>query len=214
MNELLLDELFDSPTFDPRLNWYNPPSKWHMRDSCLVIEPDAKTDYWQKTHYGFVADNGHFLFADVTGDGIITTKVRFHPVNQYDQAGLMVRFSPQCWLKTSVEYEPDEPNKLGAVVTNYGYSDWSTQNFSDTCSELMLRIRREGSDYFVEYSLPEAQQKGESERNWTQIRMAHLHEGNGERPVQCGIYACSPIEAGYRAEFEFLKIEKGRVSSD
>src|SRR5512137_1329844 len=110
MNELLINELFDKSTFDARLSWYCPPAKWRIRNSCLAIEPDAKTDYWQKTHYGFVPDNGHFLFAEVTGDVIMTTHVRFHPVNQYDQAGLMVRLSSHCWLKTSVEYEPHEPS--------------------------------------------------------------------------------------------------------
>jgi regulation of enolase protein 1 (concanavalin A-like superfamily) len=118
----------------------------------------------------------------------------------------MVRISPQCWLKTSVEYEPEESNRLGAVVTNQGYSDWSTQDFPDECHEIMLRVRRERSDYLVEYSLP--LQSPEESEHWTQIRMAHLHDDNGEMAVQCGIYACSPKENGYVAEFAFLKIEK------
>jgi uncharacterized protein len=207
MNEILLDEPFDTPSFDPRLKWYCLPQKWRIHNSCLVIEPDAKTDYWQKTHYGFVADNGHFLFTEITGDVIITTRVRFRPVHQYDQAGLMVRISPQCWLKTSVEYELHEPNRLGAVVTNAGYSDWSTQDFPKNYAELMLRVRRESRDYIVEYLIPAI----DHENHWTQIRMAHLHADDGECPVQCGLYACSPIAAGYAAEFDFLKIEQGRV---
>ena len=202
MNEILLFETFDAAAFDPRLAWYCPPRAWRIANSCLVIEPDAKTDYWQKTHYGFVADNGHFLFTEVTGDVIVTSSVRFQPVNQYDQAGLMVRLSPQCWLKTSVEYEPHGPNRLGAVVTNAGYSDWSTQDFPQACTELSLRIRREGCDYIVEYL---------HEERWTQIRLARLHEDDGTRPVQVGVYACSPIAAGYAAAFDFLQIERGRV---
>ena len=204
MNAILIQELFDNQTFDPRLRWYNPPQTWHIEHSCLVIAPDAKTDYWQKTHYGFVADNGHFLFAEVTGDIVMTTHVRFHPANQYDQAGLMVRISSHCWLKTSVEYEPHEPNRLGAVVTNDGYSDWSTQDFPKDHHELLLRVRREKNDYFVEYAIPSLQ----SDHPWTQIRMAHLHEDDGKRPIECGLYACSPKATGYMAEFEFLKIEK------
>lgn len=35
----------------------------------------------------------------------------------------MIRFSEDCWLKTSVEFESvKEPSRLGAVVTNHGYS--------------------------------------------------------------------------------------------
>jgi regulation of enolase protein 1 (concanavalin A-like superfamily) len=208
MNTILLDERFAGETVDPKLQWYNPPQRWQVRDSRLVVETDANTDYWRTTHYGFIVDNGHFLWTEVTGDVIMTTHVRFHPVNQYDQAGLMVRLSPNCWLKTSVEYEPQEPDRLGVVVTNGGYSDWSTQNFPKDRDELLLRVRREGGDYFVEYRLPDRRKHGNS-GVWTQMRMAHLHEDDGQCPIHCGLYACSPKDAGYQAEFDFLTIEAG-----
>ncbi|MBD3305151.1 DUF1349 domain-containing protein [candidate division KSB3 bacterium] len=213
MNELLLDEKFDTSTFDSRLQWFNIPQKWGIKDSGLVIEPDAQTDYWQRTHYGFQVDNGHFLYAEVSGDFIATTRVRFSPVHQYDQAGLMVRISPACWLKTSVEYEPEEPNRLGVVVTNGGYSDWSTQSFPKACTDLMLRVRREDSDYLVDYAVNDLPDQEESTPSWTQIRMAHLHEDDGHIAVQCGLYACSPTESGYSAEFDFLTITPGRILS-
>jgi regulation of enolase protein 1 (concanavalin A-like superfamily) len=205
MTETWLNETFDNPVLDSRLQWFNPPQKWsvNLATSVLAVEPEAKTDYWQKTHYGFEADNGHFLFAELSGDLILTTQVRFRPVHQYDQAGLMVRISPQCWLKTSVEYEPDGPARLGVVVTNSGYSDWSTQNFNG--HGVSLRVRREGSDYTVEYAEVMGQ-TGEPE--WTQIRIAHLHDDQGGL-VQAGLYACSPLGAGYVAEFDFMRIEKG-----
>lgn len=212
MNNWVFDEKFEQKRLDARLEWYNPPQNWQIHNSCLVVEPGAHTDYWRKTHYGFIADNGHFLWTEMSGDLIMTTHVCFYPVHQYDQAGLMVRLSPTCWLKTSVEYEPHEPDRLGVVVTNNGYSDWSTQNFPGDRDELMLRIRREGSDYFVEYCLPDRRKQAES-GVWTQIRMAHLHEDDGQRPIQCGLYACSPKETGYRAEFDFLTIEAGRMDA-
>src|SRR5262245_26679782 len=126
-----LHELFDKPAIHPRLRWYCEPPRWSVEPArrWLRVEPNGGTDFWQKTHYGFEADNGHLLFTGLTGDFVMTTRVRFHPVHQYDQAGLMVRVSPSCWLKTSVEYEPDGPSHLGAVVTNQAYSDWSTQDF-------------------------------------------------------------------------------------
>ena len=206
MNEQFLSESFDRPELDDRLAWFHPPRAWSINSaaSTLVVEPEAKTDYWQKTHYGFEADNGHFLYTAVEGDFILTTTVSFYPVHQYDQAGLLVRFSPNCWLKTSVEYEPEGPNRLGVVVTNHGYSDWSTQNFPTKRQEVSLRIRREGSDYLVEYA-------DSPDQGWVQMRMAHLHEDRAGLPVLCGLYACCPTGAGYRAEFEFLKIERGRI---
>jgi hypothetical protein len=194
----ILSQYFYNDKLDPRLKWFNPPSRFEIARGRLVLYPDAKTDYWQKTHYGFSADNGHFLYLEVEGDFSITTRLAFKPAHQYDQAGLMVRLSPDCWLKTSVEYEIGEPSKLGAVVTNAGYSDWSTQDFTHHRHELTLRITRTGDDYVVA-----ANTDGHT---WKQLRMAHLHNPD-KAPVQCGLYACSPVDAGYEVEFDYLKIQ-------
>jgi regulation of enolase protein 1 (concanavalin A-like superfamily) len=193
---------FSSPVPNLQLSWHAEPARWSVQDERLRIEPDAQTDFWQRTHYGFQADNAHFLFATVTGDAVVTTHVRFHARHQYDQAGLMVRHSPSCWLKTSVEHEPGARGRLGAVVTNHGYSDWSTQPFSG--NEIWLRIRREGADYIVDAS--------EDGRAWEQIRMARLIEDDGKLGVAAGLYACSPKAAGFAAEFSQLDISAGRVA--
>ena len=209
MTATILHETFDGAALSPQLHWFHPPQNWRIADAALVISPDVETDYWQRTHYGFQADNGHFLYAEVDADFVLTTRVRFAPAHQYDQAGLMVRLSPQCWLKTSVEYEPDEPNRLGAVVTNHGYSDWSTQDFPKQVNDLSLRVRREDGDYFVEYTLDDAE--GTAAR-WTQIRLARLLEDDGRTPIWCGLYACSPKGAGFRASFDHFKLESGRMA--
>jgi regulation of enolase protein 1 (concanavalin A-like superfamily) len=205
MNELepLLLAPFAGAELPPQLRWHNEPKRWSLdaRAGVLRVEPDAPTDFWQRTHYGFRADNGHFLYQEVLGDFILTVHARFRPVHQYDQAGLMVRMSPDCWLKSSVEFELDGPSRLGAVVTNYGYSDWSTQDFAPGAGATWLRIRREGDDYLVEAS---AAQQG-----WSQVRMAHLHEGH-DAAAKCGVYACSPKGAGFAAEFDNLSIDAGR----
>jgi len=198
MAETLLNERFSGSRLDARLRWLNPPAAWSVESAGLVVRPAAETDFWQQTHYGFRADNGHFLHLEVAGDFSVTTKVRFHPAHPYDQAGLMVRVGPSCWIKTSVEYESEGPSKLGAVVTNRGFSDWSLQDFPRAPNEVRLRIRREAQDFLVEW----ASGAGES---WELLRVAHLHEGAGQ-PVQCGLYACSPKGGGFRAEFEFLEV--------
>jgi hypothetical protein len=198
MAESLLNERFSGSRLDARLRWLNPPAAWSVESAGLVVRPAAETDFWQQTHYGFRADNGHYLHLEVTGDFSVTTKVRFHPAHPYDQAGLMVRVGPSCWIKTSVEYESEGPSKLGAVVTNRGFSDWSLQDFPRGPNEVRLRIRREAQDFLVEW----ASGAGES---WELLRVAHLHEG-ASQPVQCGLYACSPKGGGFRAEFEFLEV--------
>jgi regulation of enolase protein 1 (concanavalin A-like superfamily) len=189
---------------DSSLQWLNPPQHYYSGEKALVIKPEAHTDFWQKTHYGFTPDNGHFLFAEIEGDFVLTTSIIFYPRHQYDQAGLMIRCSPTCWLKTSVEFEPEGASKLGAVVTNHGYSDWSTQEFLPFRNQVSLRIRREGSDYIVEYL--------KEDDMWVQMRMAHLMEDDGTQQVKAGLYACSPIGAGFEAHFTSLQINPGRIS--
>lgn len=199
MNEPLLD--FQAATLDTRLEWFNPPKRWRLdsRGPGLVVEPDGQTDFWQRTQYGFSADNGHFLGLEVSSDFVLSTEVRFHPVHQYDQAGLMIRGDSNCWIKASVEHEPEGRPQLGAVVTNHGYSDWSLQDFPFPEDALRLRITKHGADVLVEFSPAGGDQ-------WRLMRMARLHWPD-TAAVRAGLYACSPKAAGFRAEFGFLRVE-------
>jgi len=196
----ILIENFDQKEVNKNLKWFSIPKEWHLNyeNKTFVLKADANTDFWQKTHYDFQVDNGHFLYYEVSGDFRITTKVKSKPLNRYDQAGLMVRFSSRAWLKTSVEYIPDGKNKLGVVVTNHGYSDWSSQEFSSGETTLFYRITRRGNYYYVDYSLDAS--------SWNQIRMTYLEEETEQMKV--GIYACSPQGEGYIAEFDFINIER------
>jgi hypothetical protein len=205
MAKIILDEHFDGSTLNGRLRWLNPPPAWSLEAAGLIVRPAGETDFWQRTHYGFRADNGHFLYLEVAGDFSVTTKVRFHPAHLYDQAGLMVRFGPACWIKTAVEHETEGPCKLGAVVTDRGYSDWSMQDFPRGKRQVQLRIRRQAQDFLVEWN------RGAG-WNWELLRVAHLHRGAAQ-PTHCGLYACSPKGSGFRAEFEFLRLERSSASA-
>lgn len=192
-----LEEPFLTAVIDPRLQWFCEPSAWRVINEppCLELHTEPESDFWQRTHLGFQADNGHFLHCPVQGDFMMETYVEFEGVHQYDQAGLMVRFGPECWIKTSVEFEPDGPNRLGAVVTSHSFSDWSTQDVSKQLRSVGLRITRHAQTFIVE-----AATEGGS---YQQIRLAHL---DGEGPLLAGLYACSPKQAGFRPRFRFLRI--------
>ena len=206
MSEIIVDEGFEGDRYDERLRWHCRPARWTIGESLLVVFPDPETDFWQRTHYGFCVDNGHFLGLPIEGDFVLSTKVRFFPIHQYDQAGLMVRYSPECWLKTAVEYEPEGDCRLGAVVTQGGYSDWSTQDFPADRNQLALRVRKQGDDLWVEHLEPGTLGGSVQAAIWTQMRLAHISRPRGVIP-QVGLYACSPKGAGFRAEFEYLLIE-------
>ena len=206
MSDQPLKETFTGSSLDHRLRWYCEPARWSIDQTapCLRVHTDGGTDFWQRTHYGFEADNGHFLYLNATSDFVLTTKVTSRPFHQYDQAGLMVRLSPACWLKTSVEFEPEGSNRLGAVVTNGQYSDWSTQPLAKEVNTVWFRVRAEGNDFIVDTSL--------DGRDWEQIRMACLLERTSAASVASGLYACSPKAGGYEAQFAFLNFQPGRLA--
>ena len=50
--------------------------------------------------------------------------------HRFDQCGVVMYLDSENWLKASVEYENEEFQHLGSVVTNHGYSDWATTEIS------------------------------------------------------------------------------------
>lgn len=175
--------------------WLHPPARWTI-DSALELTSLPDTDYWQRTHYGFQRDTGHFLHTTIDGDFGVTAALSFDPTAQYDQCGLMCRVDSQQWIKCSVEYETPEWSRLGSVVTNHGYSDWATQDVSTTITRMHYRINRRGSDFLLAWS--------DDGSAWHQMRIAHLHECPAV--IQVGFYACSPTGPGFTCRVHDLTI--------
>jgi uncharacterized protein len=196
-SEVFIDLMNDSLSVD-KMKWLYEPKEWKVGESGIYVRPDKLTDFWQRTHYGFRNDNAHMLYIETEKDFTMTTKVKFNPVNQFDQCGLAVRIDEDNWLKTSIEYELDSPPKLGVVVTNFGYSDWSTQELNKQVDEAEFRISRQEKDYKIEVNI--------LNKGWSQLRVCHLH--SSRKSVKCGVYCCSPIGSGYNVLFTELKIKE------
>ena len=192
-------EQFLQPVLPPDFYWLNEPGRYHLGNG-LEIFTDEKTDFWQRTHYGFQRDDGHCLLTKQSGDFSLTTQVEFEPREKYDQCGLMVRIDSQNWIKVSTEYESESVSRLGSVVTNLGYSDWATQDVSSDRRDMWYRISKLGSDFLLENSLD-----GQS---WLQMRVTHLHRSAEQYEI--GVYACSPIGRDFRCCFKRLEISDNR----
>ncbi len=198
---VIFNECFENNKLSDELVWFCEPKEWFIDKSSsqLVIQTDENTDYWKKTHYGFEVDNGHFLYTETDKNVRLTTKVKTKPKSKYDQAGLMMRFSEDIWIKTSLEYIPNGLSKLGAVVTNHGYSDWSSQNVDYNYEYLYFRISRIGQNCYVDFSSNWVE--------WYQIRIAHLDIPEHSF-VKVGLYACSPQGKHQEVRFDFIEVEE------
>ena len=156
------------------LIWTREPKNYEIKEDEIRITTEPGTDLWQRTYYGFQNDNAPVL--------------QMKTSEKY--------FSFVVWLKASVEYENEEYQRLGSVVTNHGYSDWATTDIDASIKTMWYRLSRRESDYCVECS-------GDGV-NFKQMRICHLEEGAGE--ISFGIYACSPENSSFEAVFTEMKI--------
>ena len=177
--------------------WTRQPEKFSVGRDGVSIVTDPHTDLWQRTYYGFRNDNAP-VFQMSTGEKYFSFSVRtrFEPKRRFDQCGIAVYIDGENWLKASVEYENERFGRLGSVVTNGGYSDWATTDVPGVVREMYYRLSRRESDFLIECS--------ENGRDWRQMRICRLAAADGEIPF--GIYACSPEDSSFTAEFSEFEL--------
>ena len=172
--------------------WINKPKKFMISKEKIVITTEEKTDFWQRTHYGFRNDNAPaFLFKTDRETFSFVVKTAFNSKKVYDQCGIIIYQNSDNWFKASIEYENEIYQRLGSVVTNNGYSDWATTDIEAGINEMYYRLSRMGKDFCLENSTDGV--------NFKQMRIFHLFEAENE--INIGIYACSPTDSTFDAVF-------------
>ena len=152
---------------------------------------------WQRTYYGFSNDNAPVLQMKTSNKFFsFTVKTSFNSSALFDQCGITIYLDSDNWMKASIEYENEEYQRLGSVVTNNGYSDWATHDIPSSIKEMWYRLSRRGSDYYIETS-PDG-------TTFHQMRTFHLDKGDGE--ISFGIYAASPVDHSFTAQFSEMEV--------
>jgi hypothetical protein len=69
-----LSEHFLGASLPRDFSWFNEPRLFRLGNG-LEIFTDEKTDFWQRTHYGFQRDDGHCLLIRQTDDFSLMTHI-------------------------------------------------------------------------------------------------------------------------------------------
>ena len=179
------------------LFWIRKADRSDVTDDRITICTQPKTDLWQRTYYGFQNDSAPVLQMKTSEKYFsFIVKTEFDSKARFDQCGIVVYLDSENWIKASIEYENEQFQKLGSVVTNHGYSDWATTDIDASVKSMWYRLSRRESDYCIECSTDGI--------TFQQMRICHLWKGDGE--ISFGIYACSPVEGSFQAEFTNMQI--------
>lgn len=178
--------------------WTRLPENYEIYDDKIKITTKPYTDLWQRTYYHFQNDNAPVLQMETDEKYFsFVVKTEFKDSHhRFDQCGIVMYLDSENWLKGSIEYENEQYQHLGSVVTNQGYSDWATTSIDASVTSMWYRLSRREDDYCIECSSDGI--------IFHQMRICHMHKGDGK--ISFGIYACSPEDSSFQAVFTHIQM--------
>lgn len=178
-----------------KMQWFNEPTSWSIKNNTLQMQVTPQSDYWRKAHYGFTVDDAPFYYATYGGEFETKVKVSGNYQTRFDQAGLMLRIDHDHYIKAGIEYVDGKYN-ISTVVT-HKTSDWSVITLEKAVPYLWIKaVRRlDAVEFFYSYD----------DKNYTLMRLAWLQDNI---PVQVGLMAASPDGQGFKATFENFQVKQ------
>ena len=179
------------------MKWIREPKQYEVTEDKVEIITEPHTDLWQRTYYHFRNDNAPVLQLE-TGEQFFSfvVKTDFDTKVRYDQSGIVMYLDSDNWLKASMEFENDQIQRLGSVVTNNGYSDWSSVDVDASVKSIWFRFSRREDDFCIENSVDGV--------TFKQMRICHMF--HAKEKINFGIYACSAEDSSFKATFTDMEI--------
>lgn len=177
-----------------KMNWFNEPEKWEIKNNSLSVTVTPQSDYWRISHYGFTVDDAPFYYTTYGGEFEAKVKISGNYKARFDQMGLMLRTDEKNYIKAGIEFVDGKYN-LSTVVT-HGTSDWSVITLDKTPSAVWIKAVRRLDAVEVFYSF--------DDKNYTMMRNAYLQDNT---PVMVGLMAACPDGNGFTAVFEGFKVK-------
>ena len=178
-----------------KLEWINPPAEVTFGAGTVMAKAKPRTDFWRKTFYGYITDNGHLFSLPVYGDFQFQARVDGKYAALYDQAGLMVRLDEKHWMKCGSEFV--DGKRWASVVFTHDFSDWSTMEDLSQDGPVYWRVARKKDSIEAQVSRDGA--------SWQTIRQGYFPP---LVEVQVGVMCAAPEGAGFLATFDELRLDK------
>ena len=177
-----------------KMQWFNEPGQWEIKDKKLTLFATPQSDYWRIAHYGFTVDDAPFLYTTYGGEFEAKVKITGDYKVRYDQAGMMIRIDHENYIKTGIEYVDGKYN-LSAVVTHHT-TDWSVITLDRPVPFVWIKAVRRLDAVEISYSF--------DDKDYTLMRIAWMQDNT---PVQVGLMAASPDGQGFQASFEHFQVK-------
>jgi regulation of enolase protein 1 (concanavalin A-like superfamily) len=178
-----------------RMTWLNPPATEFYDSGTLTARCKGKTDFWRKTFYGYINDNGHFLHLPAQGEFQFQARISGNYSQLYDQAGIMVRLDEKNWIKCGSEFF--DGKRWASVVVTHDFSDWSTMEDLTQNGPVYWRVVRKKDSL-------EAQSSKDGDQYIT-VRQAYFP---ARVPVEVGVMCAAPEGSGFDTTFDQLEISQ------
>jgi len=189
---VVLAQFASAQSFE-KMQWFNEPEKWEVKNKTLSMFVTPQSDYWRISHYGFTVDDAPFYYTTYGGEFEVKVKITGDYKARFDQMGLMLRIDHENYIKTGIEFVDGKYN-LSTVVT-HKTSDWSVIELDKKISYVWIKAVRRIDAVEVFYSF--------DDKTYTMMRNAYLQDNT---PVMVGLMAASPDGNGFEAKFENFKV--------
>lgn len=176
-----------------KMNWFNEPDNWQINGGTLTMDVTPNSDYWRISHYGFTVDDAPFYYAEYGGEFEAKVKVSGDYKVRFDQAGMMIRFDHENYIKTGIEFVDGKYN-LSTVVT-HKTSDWSVIALDRPVDFIWIKAVRRLDAIEIFYSF--------DDKEYHMMRNAWVEANH---PVKIGMFAACPDGNGFKASFSDFKV--------
>ena len=177
-----------------KMQWFNEPTKWEIKNNSLTMNVTPQSDYWRVSHYGFTVDDAPFLYTLRGGEFEVKVNVTGDYTARFDQTGLILRIDHENYIKAGIEFVDGKYN-LSTVVTHHT-SDWSIIALDRPVPFVWIKAVRRLDAIEVFYSFDDV--------TYTLMRNAWMPDNH---PIMVGVMAACPDGNGFKARFDNFSIK-------